>query len=128
VEHQAGFAQTYYDIPAADQQRPKTTVLSAFDLVRAHLDAARLDPDYKFVLAELDYLKPHWDSCPEDRADLRRFIDEGRVELVGGTYNEPNTNLTHPESTIRNLVYGIGHLGSGWCHDRAVGFRVLSLA
>jgi alpha-mannosidase len=106
---QAGFTQTYYDIPAADQQRPKTTVLSAFDLVRAHLDAARLDPDYKFVLAELDYLKPYWDSCPEDRADLRRFIDEGRVELVGGTYNEPNTNLTHPESTVRNLVYGIGY-------------------
>jgi alpha-mannosidase len=106
---QAGFTQTYYDIPAADEQRPKTTVLSAFDLVRAHLDAARMDPDYKFVLAELDYLKPHWDAFPEDRADLRRFIDEGRVELVGGTYNEPNTNLTHPESTIRNLVYGIGY-------------------
>ena len=29
-------------------------------------------------------------------------------ELVGGTYNEPNTNLTGVESTIRNFVYGIG--------------------
>jgi hypothetical protein len=106
---QAGFSQTYYDIPGAEQARPKTTVLTAFDLVRAHLDAARLDQDYKFVLAEIDYLKPHWDACPEDRADLRRLIDEGRVEIVGGTYNEPNTNLTHPETGVRNIVYGLGY-------------------
>ncbi len=33
---------------------------------------------------------------------------EGRVEVMGGTYNEPNTNLTSPETTIRNLVHGIG--------------------
>ena len=33
-------------------------------------------------------------STREHRADLRRLMAEGRVELVGGTYNEPNTNLT----------------------------------
>ena len=32
----------------------------------------------------------------------------GRVEIMGGTYNEPNTNLTSPETTIRNFVHGIG--------------------
>ena len=36
------------------------------------------------------------------------FIAEGRVEIMGGTYNEPNTNLTSPETTIRNFVHGIG--------------------
>jgi alpha-mannosidase len=44
---------------------------------------------------------------PAERAFLRRLLDEGRCELVGGTYNEPNTNLTVVESTIRNLAYGI---------------------
>ncbi|MFE0155763.1 glycosyl hydrolase-related protein [Nonomuraea sp. NPDC059007] len=106
---QAGYTQTWYDVPAADEPRPKTTVFTAFDLVRAHLEAARRDHDYKFVLAEVDYLKPHWDSCPEDRADLRRFLDEGRIEIVGGNYNEPNTNLTHPETTVRNAVYGMAY-------------------
>ena len=81
---------------------------NGFDLVRAHLEMARRDPEYKFVLAEVDYLKPYWDTHPEDRADLRRFIAEGRVEVMGGTYNEPNTNLTSPETTIRNFVHGIG--------------------
>jgi alpha-mannosidase len=81
---------------------------TGFDLVRLHLQTARRDPDYKFVLAELDYLKPYWDTHPQDRAYLRTLISQGRLELMGGTYNEPNTNLTSAESTIRNLVYGVG--------------------
>ncbi|GAA4224988.1 alpha-mannosidase [Streptosporangium album] len=81
---------------------------AGFDLMRAHLDTARRDPDYRFVLAEVDYLKPYWDAHPRDRAHLRRLMKEGRVELMGGTYNEPSTNLTGAESTIRNLVHGIG--------------------
>ena len=36
-----------------------------------------------------------------------RFIASGRIEIVGGSYNEPNTNLTCAESTIRNAVYGL---------------------
>ena len=69
---------------------------------------ARREPEYKFVLAEVDYLKPYWDTHPEDRDDLRRFIADGRVEVMGGAYNEPNTNLTSPETTIRNFVHGMG--------------------
>ncbi|MGW5680684.1 glycoside hydrolase family 38 N-terminal domain-containing protein [Nonomuraea sp. NPDC003754] len=82
---------------------------NAFALVEAHLALAARDPDYKFVLAEIDYLKPFFDTHPERRADLRRLMAEGRVELMGGTYNEPNTNLTGAETTIRNIVYGIGY-------------------
>jgi alpha-mannosidase len=78
-------------------------------LVKAHLEACRRDPDYKFVLAELDYLKPYWAVFPEDRAYVRQLLAEARLELMGGTYNEPNTNLTSDESTIRNAIYGVGY-------------------
>ena len=81
---------------------------NGFALVHAHLEMARRDPEYKFVLAEVDYLKPYWDTYPEDRDDLRRLVGQGRVEIMGGTYNEPNTNLTSPETAIRNFVHGIG--------------------
>jgi alpha-mannosidase len=104
---QAGFTETWLDLPGAQAKRMPFQ-LSAFDLVRAHLDAARQDEDYRFVLAEVDYLKPHWDAFPGDRADLRRFLRDGKIEIVGGNYNEANTNLTHPESTVRNAVYGVG--------------------
>jgi alpha-mannosidase len=78
-------------------------------LVKAHLEMARRDADYKFVLAELDYLKPYWGVYPEDRDYFRQLLAEGRLELMGGTYNEPNTNLTSAESTIRNAIYGVGY-------------------
>ncbi|MDH6118503.1 alpha-mannosidase [Kitasatospora sp. GAS204A] len=82
---------------------------NGFALVDAHLELALRDPVYKFVLAEVDYLKPYFDQHPERRAELRRLLERGQVELVGGTYNEPNTNLTGAETTIRNLVLGIGY-------------------
>ncbi|MDH6124989.1 NEW3 domain-containing protein [Kitasatospora sp. GP82] len=82
---------------------------NGFALVDAHLDLALRDPVYKFVLAEIDYLKPYFDQHPERRADLRLLLERGQVELVGGTYNEPNTNLTGAETTIRNILYGIGY-------------------
>ncbi len=81
---------------------------SGMSLVRAHCDLARRDPAYTFVLAEVDYLKPYWDSFPEERAFLRELIRTGRVEVMGGTYNEPNTNLTGAEATVRNALYGDG--------------------
>lgn len=81
---------------------------SGMSLVRAHSDLARRDPAYTFVLAEVDYLKPYWDAFPEERAFLRELIRTGRVEVMGGTYNEPNTNLTGAEATVRNALYGDG--------------------
>ena len=103
---QGQFTETRLLLPDNDGELPE--VRTAFELVRLHLEKARKDPDYKFVLAEIDYLKPHFDAYPEDRADLWRFIADGRVEIVGGNYNEPNTNLTGAEATIRNAVFGVG--------------------
>ena len=37
---------------------------NGFELVHAHLEMARREPEYKFVLAEVDYLKPYWDTQP----------------------------------------------------------------
>ena len=59
-------------------------------------------------LPTIEYLKRYFDAFPQDREDLRRLVAEGRVEIVGGNYNEPNTNLISAEAIIRNAVYGIG--------------------
>src|SRR5579859_2358373 len=103
---QGQFTEARLVLPDEDGALPD--VRTAFELVRLHLEKTRRDPDYKFVLAEVDYLKPHFDAFPADRAFLRSLLADGRAELVGGTYNEPNTNLTGAETTIRNAVYGMG--------------------
>jgi alpha-mannosidase len=104
---QAAYTSEWDDLPDAQRYR-QARQHTGFDLVRAHLQLARRDPDYRFVLAEVDYLKPYWDCHPEDRDTIRRLLAQGRLELMGGTYNEPNTNLTGAETTIRNVVYGLG--------------------
>ena len=103
---QGQFAEARLSLPDENGEMPD--VRAAFELVSAHLDKARKDDDYKFVLAEIDYLKPYFDAFPQDRHDLRALLAEGRVEIVGGNYNEPSTNLISPEAIIRNAVYGIG--------------------
>ncbi|MGW3039723.1 glycoside hydrolase family 38 N-terminal domain-containing protein [Kitasatospora sp. NPDC001159] len=98
-----------WELLSADATTRPLWERNGFALVDAHLDFALRDPVYKFVLAEVDYLKPYFDQHPERRATLRLLLERGQVELVGGTYNEPNTNLTGAETTIRNIVYGIGY-------------------
>ena len=82
---------------------------NAFELVHAHLELARREPEYTFVLAEVDYLKPYWDTHPEDRADLRRLIAEGRVGDHGRhlqrTEHQPHQRGDHdPELCARHRV------------------------
>src|ERR1700730_16943360 len=103
---QGQFTEARLSLPDEDGRLPD--VRNAFELVGTHLDKARKDADYKFVLAEIDYLKPYFDAFPHDREDLRRLMAEGRVEIVGGNYNEPNTNLISAEAIIRNAVDGVG--------------------
>jgi alpha-mannosidase len=103
---QGQFTEARLVLPDEDGKLPDQR--TAFELVQVHLEKARRDPDYKFVLAELDYLKPYFDTCPRDRAEFRRLLADERLEIVGGNYNQPNTNLTSAETTIRSAVYGIG--------------------
>src|SRR6201995_3002769 len=55
----------------------KARQTNAFELVHAHLEMAPPQPQNKFVLPEVEYLKPYWGTHPEDRADLRRLMKQG---------------------------------------------------
>jgi alpha-mannosidase len=105
---QAAYTSAWDTLSGAAQQHREAWQHTGFHLMRTHLELARRDPDYKFVLAEVDYLKPYWDSHPQDRELIRRLLAQGRLELMGGSYNEPNTNLTGAETTVRNVVHGLG--------------------
>jgi alpha-mannosidase len=104
---QAGYISGWDDLVWA-QDRREAFQHPGLALVGAHLERARSDRRYKFVLAEVDYLKPFWDLYPDRRGEVRALIDDGRLEVVGATYNEPSTNLTGAETTIRDVVYGLG--------------------
>ncbi len=103
---QAGYTSGWDELLWAQDKR-ETFQHTGLVLVEAHLQRARVDPRYKFVLAEVDYLKPFWDLYPDRRAEMKALLEAGRLEIVGGTYNEPNTNLTGAETAIRAV--GVRH-------------------
>ncbi|MEV8267763.1 hypothetical protein [Microbacterium sp. NPDC076911] len=80
---------------------------SAVDVLLDHLRRAESDPQYRFVVAELDYLKPFRDRYPEYRETLDRLIAQQRVEVVGGTTNEPDSVLPAIETLRRNFRFGL---------------------
>ena len=100
---QGEFTESRLLLPGEDGSLPE--VRTAFELVALHLDEARRDPDYKFVLAEIDYLKPYLDTHPEDRGrpapvpgrgpgrDRRRQLQRAQHQPDRRRVNDPQRGL-----------------------------------
>src|SRR2546423_7072041 len=65
-------------------------------------------PDYTFVLDQVAYVKPFLERYPEHEAAFRKFVAEGRLELVLGMDVMPDVNKPGPESLVRQIQYGKG--------------------
>lgn len=82
-------------------------------------------PDYKFALDQVAYFKPFLERYPEEEAAFRKFIAEGRLQLVGGMDNMPDVNMPPGELLVRNILYGKGYareklgveITAGWLLD-----------
>jgi alpha-mannosidase len=96
----------HYDTVWIHKDGQRGYALVALDLVKQYINAARVDPTYSFVLEQIPYLKPYWDTYPEDRATLRDLISRKQLELVGGSYIQPDESSVFGEGLIRNLYYG----------------------
>lgn len=79
--------------------------MSAFHLIHKYLEAAA-DPGFTFLLEEVPYTKPYWDTFPEKREQILELVQAGRLALGGAMYNQPQTTLTSAETTIRSICYG----------------------
>ena len=77
------------------------------------LNMLKTHPDYKFALDQVAYFKPFLERYPEEEAAFRKFIAEGRLQLVGGMDNMPDDNMPPGELFVRNILYG-----KGYCRDK----------
>ena len=72
-----------------------------------HLDRVRDDPNYCFGLSEVSNLMAILEFEPERFAELRRRIQEGRVELLNGFFLEPTINLSGGKALVKMGVEGL---------------------
>ncbi len=81
--------------------------LRLIHLIDRLLDIFENDPDFKYFLldGQAIILEDYLQIRPERKADLLRFIQNGRL-LIGPWYISPDEFLVSPESHIRNLLEG----------------------
>jgi len=72
-----------------------------------HLDRVAEDPQYAFVMSEINNIIAIMNFRPERIAELKQRIGEKRVELVNGMFLEPTINLSGGEALVRMGVLGL---------------------
>src|ERR1051326_522691 len=73
------------------------------------LEAVRLlkeYPEYKFALDQVAYFRPFLERYPEEAGAFRRFVHEGRLEIVGGMDVMPDVVKPGAELLVRQMLYG----------------------
>lgn len=79
-------------------------------------------PDYKFVLDQACYVRPFIERYPELVPKFKHFIQDGRLEIVGGMDCMPDVNMPSGESFIRQVLYGKGYFRKTLGVDVKVGW------
>ena len=95
-----------------------SNILTAMRLLREQ-------PGFRFTLDQVAYVRPFLERYPAEEADFRRFLAEGRLQLVGALDVMPDDNMPGGETFIRQMQYGKGYyrdkLGvdvtTGWLLD-----------
>jgi alpha-mannosidase len=81
-------------------------------------------PEYRFVLDQVAYVQPYLERYPEDAATFRKFVKEGRLQLVGGTDIMPDVNMPAGESFVRQIFYGKSYYRDQLGVDVTVGWNL----
>ncbi len=96
----------HYDPVWKHPEGSRGYLLLAFDLIKEYTNLGLRKPYFRFVLEQIPYLKPYIDAYPEERKNLKKMIEGGTLEIVGGTYNQPDNATPLGEELIRNVIYG----------------------
>ncbi|UWZ86816.1 alpha-mannosidase [Occallatibacter riparius] len=73
---------------------------------RSALERLKEDPEVKMTTSSSQFYEWIADSDPAMLAEIRKRVEEGRWDLVGGWWVEPDVNIPNGESLIRQGLYG----------------------
>lgn len=73
---------------------------------RSALDRMNESPDFCFTASSAQFY--HWvaENDPKMMVEIRKRVDEGRWNIVGGWWVEPDMNIPSGESMVRQGLYG----------------------
>lgn len=87
---------------------------------------ARLEefPDFKFTMSSARYLEWLKNNCPDLFEGIRNRVKEGRWEIAGGMWVEPDCILPSGESLIRHFLYSKRFVMEEFGVEPHIGFNV----
>jgi len=96
-------------------------VLASF---RSALDRMKEFPDFRFSASSAVFYKWVKEIDPAMFAEIRQRVDEGRWELTGGWWVEPDCNAPGGESLARHALYGQRWLRENLGRMARTGFNI----
>ncbi len=78
----------------------------ALGTFRAALDMMKENPDLKFTASSAQLYEWVAQTDPKMMEEIRLRVKEGRWNVVGGWWNEPDVNIPNGESLARQGLYG----------------------
>jgi alpha-mannosidase len=90
---------------------------------RSALDRLREDPQVTMTSSSSQFYEWVAQSDPAMLAEIRKRVEEGRWDLVGGWWVEPDVNIPNGESLIRQGLYGQQSLKRIFGRQATVGYN-----
>ena len=69
----------------------------------------REQPNYRYTIDQVAYVRPFLERYPEHAAEFRKYVQEGRFQIVGGLDVMPDVNMPGGETFVRQMQYGKGY-------------------
>jgi alpha-mannosidase len=77
-----------------------------YSTFRSALDRMNETPDFAFTASSAQFYQWIADNDPDMLEEIRKRVDEGRWNIVGGWWVEPDVNIPCGESLVRHGLYG----------------------
>lgn len=84
---------------AEGMQEVKSSFASALERMKEF-------PDFKFTQTSIAFLAWLKENCPDEFEKIKERVAEGRWEIAGGMWIEPDCDLPSGEALIRQFLYG----------------------
>jgi alpha-mannosidase len=103
---------------------PETeTVEVVRNTFRTALDLMREYPDFKFTASAAQAYVWMEEKYPAIFSEIEQRVKEGRWEIVGGMWVEPDLNMPDGESLVRQILYGKQYFKQKFGKDVNIGWN-----
>lgn len=89
-------------------------------IIKKAIEILKRDNDFKFIIEQTYLLENIEISYPELFADIKRFVEEGRIEIAGGEYLMSDVMLPSGEVLIREILEGKNYVKEKFGKDIVV--------